>query len=104
MRALQFTYLTKLRQLRLKCLLLVTVLAFTGCFGATAMHTDIQEYNKQIIFSEQEMLLYNIGRLQYHLPPHFMMLASIAQTREFSTSAAFQWSQIFTAIIECCII
>jgi len=76
----------------------VTVLAFTGCFGATAMHTDIQEYNKQIVSSEQEMLLYNIGRLHYRLPPHFMMLASIAQTREFSTSAAFQWSQVFTAI------
>jgi len=84
------TYLTPI--------MLLAAVGLLGCFGAQAMHYDIQEYNKQVVSSEQEMLLYNIGRLHYNLPPHFMMLASIAQTRQFSTSAGFQWSQVFTAI------
>jgi hypothetical protein len=37
------------------------------------------------------MLLYNIGRLNRKLPPHFMMLSSVSQSRTFSAGTSFQW-------------
>ena len=82
----------------LKASILVTLIALTGCFGARAMHYDIQSYNKSAVASEQEMLLYNIGRLHREQPPHFMMLSSIAQTRIFSATAAFQWGQMWNSL------
>lgn len=71
------------------CLVLV---ALIGCFGAPAMHYDIQDYNKAAVSSEKEMLLFNIGALYYRQPPHFMMLLTISQSRTFSAMAGFQWT------------
>src|SRR5260370_33617577 len=56
------------------------------------MRYDIQEYNKQTVMSEQKMLLFNIGRLNQDLPPHFMMLATVSQSRTFTETAGFKWS------------
>src|SRR5208283_2045098 len=75
----------------LKGLLSLALVALTGCFGPPTMHYDIQEYNKQVVSSEQEMLLYNIGRLNRKQPPHFMMLSSVSQSRTFSAGTSFQW-------------
>ena len=47
--------------------------------------------NKQVVSSEQEMLLYNIGRLNRKQPPHFMMLSSVSQSRTFSAGTSFEW-------------
>jgi hypothetical protein len=75
------------------------VLALTGCFGPPTMHYDIQEYNKQILSSEEQMLLYNIAMLHENQPPHFMMLSNISQTRSFSAAAAFQWTHANNSIV-----
>jgi hypothetical protein len=83
---------------RLRALIGLTIVALAGCFGAPAMHYDIQSYNKAIVSSEQQMLLFNIGRLNRKLPPHFMMLSSVSQTRMFSASASFQWSQTLSSV------
>ncbi|MGH7925366.1 MAG: hypothetical protein ACREQH_12335, partial [Candidatus Binatus sp.] len=77
---------------RLTALIGFALVALTGCFGAEAMRYDIQEYNKQIVYSEQKMLLFNIGRLKNQLPPHFMMLATVSQSRTFSGSSGFSWA------------
>jgi hypothetical protein len=76
----------------------LALLAFSGCFGAPAMHYDIQEYNKATVASEKEMLLYNVGALHFKQPPHFMMLSSVSQSRMFSASGSFQWSQMLNAL------
>lgn len=76
----------------LKGLLSLALVALTGCFGAEAMHYDVQEYNKQVVSSEKEMLLYNIGALHYGQPPHFMMLSSVSQSRTFTGSSGFNWA------------
>jgi len=62
------------------------------------MQNDIRSYNQAIINSETAMLLDNIGRLSEHQPPHFMMLASVSQTRTFSAASGFQWTQGFAAL------
>ncbi len=82
----------------LKASVLAVLIALTGCFGAPAMHYDIQEYNKAVVSSEQEMLLFNVGRLYRKQPPHFMMLSSIAQGRTFSAGASFQWAQVWNSL------
>jgi hypothetical protein len=82
----------------LKVLIYLTFGMVTGCFGPQTMHHDIQEYNKEALSSEKEMLLFNIGELHDNLPPHFMMLSSIAQTRSFSAGGSFQWSQALDAL------
>jgi hypothetical protein len=82
----------------LRALISLVVVAFTGCFGPPTMHYDIQEYNKEALSSEEKMLLFNIGRLSQELPPHFMMLSEVAQTRAFSAAAAFQWSQVWNSL------
>jgi hypothetical protein len=79
-------------QAKLRALIGLVLLALTGCFGAEAMHYDIQEYNKQVVSSEKEMLLYNIAALHKGQPPHFMMLATISQSRTFMGSAGFNWA------------
>ncbi len=56
------------------------------------MRYDIQEYNKQTVSSEQKMLLFNLGRLNQGLPPHFMMLATVSQSRTFTGTAGFNWA------------
>ena len=43
------------------------------------------------------MLVYNIGRLSEGQPPHFMMLASVSQSRTFSGTSGFQWSEALAA-------
>jgi hypothetical protein len=83
---------------RLKALFYLILGALTGCFGPPTMHYDIQKYNKEVLSSEEEMLLYNIGELHYGQPPHFMMLSSIAQTRMFSASAGFQWTNLWNSL------
>ena len=40
------------------------------------------------------MLLFNIGELSDHLPPHFMMLQEIDQTRTFSGAGSFSWTYL----------
>jgi hypothetical protein len=77
---------------KLRALIGLTLFALTGCFGAEAMHYDIQEYNKQALSSEKQMLLYNIGALHEDQPPHFMMLSSVSQSRTFSGTAGFKWA------------
>ena len=59
------------------------------------MHYDIDAYNRAYVDSEEDMLLFNIGRLSHHLPPHFMMLSEVDQTRTFSAGAAFAWTQLW---------
>lgn len=86
-------------QIALEALLFLATIALAGCFGPPAMHYDIQEYNKQVVSSEKEMLLYNIAALHYDQPPHFMMLSNIAQTRSFSASAAFQWTNLWNNLL-----
>jgi hypothetical protein len=76
---------------RLKALIGLVLMALAGCFGPPTMHYDIQEYNKQVVSSEKQMLLYNIGALHIRQPPHFMMVSSVSQTRMFSASTSFQW-------------
>jgi hypothetical protein len=76
----------------LKALIGVALVLLAGCLGPPTMHYDIQEYNKQALSAEEEMLLFNIGELHYTQPPHFMMLASISQSRTFSAGAGFQWT------------
>jgi hypothetical protein len=83
---------------RLRAPVVLVLMALAGCFGPPTMHYDIQEYNKQVVSSEQEMLLYNIGRLNRDLPPHFMMLSSVSQTRMFSAGLSFQWIQALSAL------
>jgi hypothetical protein len=83
---------------RLKAFIGLVFVVFAGCFGPQSMHWDIQEYNKQVVSSEKEMLLYNIGALHYKQPPHFMMLSSVSQTRMFSASAAFQWTHLWNSL------
>jgi hypothetical protein len=62
------------------------------------MKYDIEAYNRASVASETAMLLYNIGELSKHQPPHFMMLASVSQSRSFSGNAGFQWSQVFNTL------
>jgi hypothetical protein len=78
--------------------LAVVLFALSGCFGPHYMKDDIEAYNRAAVASEQEMLLYNIGRLHYDQPPHFMMLSSVSQTRTFSAGGGFQWSQALAAL------
>jgi hypothetical protein len=82
-----------------KATLSLTLLSLVGCFGPPTMHYDIQEYNKQIVSSEQQMLLYNIWVLNHDQPPHFMMLANISQTRSFSAASAFQWTNLWNTLL-----
>lgn len=84
--------------LGLKVLLAPVLLALTGCLAPALMHHDIQAYNKEAVSSEQEMLLFNIGRLHSEQPPHFMMLSSVAQTRSVSAGLSFQWSQLWNSL------
>jgi hypothetical protein len=79
-------------------LLLFALLGFTGCFGPIAMKHDIQSYNEDILKSETQMLLYNVGLLSQHQPPHFMMLANVSQSRTFSATSGFSWAQALSAI------
>ena len=85
-------------QRRLKVFVVAVVITLTGCFGPRYMRSDIQDYNKAAVASEEEMLLYNIGRLREEQPPHFMMLSTVAQTRSFSASLSFQWSQLWNSL------
>jgi hypothetical protein len=62
------------------------------------MRHDIEAYNRATVDSETDMLLYNIGRLHENQPPHFMMLSSVSQSRSFSATAGFQWTQALAAI------
>jgi hypothetical protein len=83
----------------LKALVLVVVIALTGCFGPYYMHDDIQKYNKAVVDSEEQMLLFNIGRLHDEQPPHFMMVSTVAQTRTFSAGLSFQWTQLWNSLV-----
>jgi hypothetical protein len=84
---------------KLRAPVVLVLMALAGCFGPPTMHYDIQEYNKQVVSSEQQMLLYNIGRLNRNQPPHFMMLSSVSQTRMFSAGLSFQWTQLWNSLV-----
>jgi hypothetical protein len=83
---------------RFALLLCFALVGLTGCFGPRFMSNDIRSYNQETLNSETEMLLDNIGRLSEHQPPHFMMLATVSQTRTFSATAGFQWTQVLAAL------
>lgn len=84
---------------RLKGLLSLILVALTGCFGPPAMHYDIEAYNRASVDSEVDMLLYNLGRLNHRQAPHFMMLSEVDQTRAFSTTAGFQWTDLVNSLL-----
>jgi hypothetical protein len=73
---------------------LLLTLIIPGCFGPPAMHYDIGAYNRDAETAEAEMLLFNIGQLSNELPPHFMMLQEVDQTRTFSAGGSFQWTHL----------
>jgi hypothetical protein len=54
----------------------------------------MSSYNNEAETAESEMLLFNIGELSAHLPPHFMMLQEIDQTRTFSGAGSFSWTYL----------
>jgi len=62
------------------------------------MRDDIQDYNKAAVTSEEQMLLFNLGRLYSDQSPHFMMLSSVSQSRTFSAGASVQWSQLWNSL------
>jgi hypothetical protein len=62
------------------------------------MRVDIQDYNRAAVASEEQMLLFNIGRLNGEQAPHFMMLSSVSQSRTFSAGASVQWSQMWNSL------
>jgi hypothetical protein len=78
--------------------LLLTTLIFAGCFGAQSMHYDVQQYNKEVLSSEQEMLLYNLAALHQGEEPHFMMVSNIAQTRSYSAGLSFTFSNLWNKL------
>src|ERR1700722_11261148 len=78
--------------------LCLDMMIIAGCFGPITMSHDIDSYNHATINSETEMLVYNIGQLSEHQPTHFMMLASVSQSRTFSGTSSFQWTQALAAI------
>jgi len=79
--------------LRAKCgyrlIVFIALVSLSACFGfgPRGMKYDIQKYNQATLDSETNMLLYNVGLLSQYQPPHFMMLASVSQTRTFSAAA-----------------
>src|SRR5208282_2289463 len=83
----------------LKALIGLVFVGLTGCLGPGFMYHDLQAYNKDVVSSEQEMLLFNIGRLNRNLPPHFMMLSSVSQSRTFSAGLSFQWTQLWNSLV-----
>jgi hypothetical protein len=62
------------------------------------MQHDIGWYNQATLNAETQMLLYNLGQLSEQQPPHFMMLATVSQTRTFSSTAGLQWTQALAAL------
>ncbi|MGB8682446.1 MAG: hypothetical protein WCD12_06135 [Candidatus Binatus sp.] len=83
----------------LKGILSLGLVGLTSCsLGAPYMRVDIKAYNQDIVAAETDMLLYNIGLLHDHQPPHFMMLSSVSQSRSFSGGGGFQWSQALAAL------
>jgi len=82
----------------LRALVSLVLLTSTGCFGALAMHYDIQAYNKETLSSEEEMLLFNIGELHEQRPPHFMMLSEVDQSRSYTAGGGFQWTNLWNSI------
>ena len=87
------------RPLRPLLLIVLSLVALGGCLGPRWAEFDMQAYNERVISGEQEMILYNIGRLQNNLPPHFMMLTEVDPTHTFSGTASFQWSQIWQVLL-----
>jgi hypothetical protein len=86
------------QRVALKVLLYLVILVSTGCFGPGAMHYDVQKYNKQVLSSEKEMLLYNIAALRREEPPHFMMVSNIAATRTYSAAATFSFTNLWNKL------
>jgi hypothetical protein len=71
-----------------------------GCLGLgpISMRYDMQQYNKDVLLSEQRMLLYNVGLLNQGLPPHFMTVATIAQTLTYSAAGAFTFTNVWNKL------
>jgi hypothetical protein len=67
-------------RIALKAVLYLILIVSSGCFGPAGMHYDIQQYNKEVLSSEKEMLPYNIAAMNEGQPPHFMMVSNIAAT------------------------
>jgi hypothetical protein len=83
----------------LRILIGLAVVGLAGCFGPTFMNMDMENYNRQIISGEEEMILFNIERLRNHEPPHFMTLSEVDPTRSFSSNASFQWTQLWNDLL-----
>jgi hypothetical protein len=79
-------------------LLNLMILVFTGCFGAGTMHYDIQQYNKEVLSSEKEMLLYNIAALGEGQSPHFTMVSNISASRTFTASSTFTFTNLWNRL------
>jgi hypothetical protein len=77
------------------------IFVLTGCFGPGTMHYDIQQYNKEVLSSEKEMLLYNIAALAEGQSPHFTMVSNISASRSFTATSTFTftnvWNKFFLA-------
>jgi hypothetical protein len=67
-------------------------------FGSPTMRYDIDAYNRYAESAEEQMLLFNIGRLSRQRPPHFMMLQEVDQSRSFSADAALQWTHLWNSL------
>jgi len=89
-------------RIALKVILYLILIVSSGCFGPARMHYDIQQYNKEVLSSEKEMLLYNIAAMNEGQPPHFMMVSNIAATRTYSAAATFSyanlWNKLFAPV------
>src|SRR5260370_13744959 len=83
------------RRVVLRALLCLMILVLTGCFGSEAMHYDIQQYNKEVLSSEKEMLLYNIAALREGQSPHFTMVSNINASRTFTATASFTFTHLW---------
>jgi hypothetical protein len=70
------------------------ILVLTGCFGPGAMHYDIQQYNKEVLSSEKEMLLYNIAALAEEQSPHFTMVSNISASRSFTSTSTSTFTNV----------
>jgi hypothetical protein len=58
------------------------------------MHYDIQQYNKEVLSSEKEMLLYNIAALAEEQSPHFTMVSNISASRSFTSTSTFTFTNV----------
>jgi hypothetical protein len=82
----------------LKAAQYLMILVLAGCFGPAGMHYDMQQYNKEVLSSEKEMLLYNIAALREGQPPHFTMLSNVSASRMYTASSTFTFTNLWNKL------